>query len=236
MKRGFTTGDYLHITKRGFRGFPIVEDEHDKWRFIRALRYLNDEKPHKYWPKKVKASGAEGHYMPWPNNWPDQNKLVEIKAYTLMPNHFHLLLRGVSEGGVATFMKKVSDSTSKHYNRRHDQRGGLWESTYRASIVNSDQYLRFLLTYVQVKNVFELYPEGFSVACAQFDEALAWGKDYPFSSLADQLSERDNSPVIDRDQHLLKIFDGPNDFKQVAKEALKYSEVKKLTGTDIHLE
>lgn len=236
MRRAFSKGSYIHITKRGVRGLPIVKDASDKWRFVRLLRYLNDQRSHTNWQRDVKEAGSEGHYMPWPDSWRPQNKLVHIHAYTLMPNHFHLLIEEIIEEGTARFMKKIGDSMTKSFNKKYDEQGGLFQGPYTSSIVGSDDYLRFVMAYIEVKNVFELYPDGFSVACADFKQAISWAKQYPFSSLAYELNERKNSLIIDRNQHTADLFSDADDFKQVAKEALQYSQTKSMVGTDIHLE
>jgi putative transposase len=236
MKRAFSKGSYIHITKRGVRGLPIVKDASDKWRFVRLLRYLNDQRSHANWQRDVKQAGAEGYYMPWPENWQSQNKLVHIHAYTLMPNHFHLLIEEIVDGGTARFMKKIGDSMTKSFNKKYDEQGGLFQGPYNSSIIESDDYLRFVMAYIEVKNVFELYPDGFSVASANFKKGISWAKQYPFSSLAYELNERKNSPIIDRNQHTADLFNDADDFKWVAKEAIQYSQTRSVVGTDIHLE
>ena len=123
---------------------------------------------------------------------------------------------------------------TKTFNKKYDQEGSLFQGTYKSSIVDTDQYLRFVHAYILVKNVFELYPDGFSAACADFESALEWAVEYPFSSLAYQIGKRDSSQIIDDRPE--EVFADSKDFKTVAKEALRYSEAKKLTGTNIHLE
>lgn len=236
MRRAFSEGSYIHITKRGVRGLPIVKGASDKWRFVRLLRYLNDQRSHTNWQRNVKQAGSEGHYMPWPDGWRPQNKLVHIHAYTLMPNHFHLLIEEIVDGGTARFMKKIGDSMTKSFNKKYDEQGGLFQGPYMSSIIGSDDYLRFVMAYIEVKNVFELYPDGFSAACANFKKAISWAKQYPFSSLAYELNERKDSSIIDRNQHTADLFNNAEDFKRVAKEAIQYSQTKGMVGTDIHLE
>jgi putative transposase len=235
MKRAFSVGSYVHITKRGVRGLPIVKDDNDKWRFLRMLRYFNNQQSHKNWKRDVRSAGAEGHHMPWPSGWRPQKPLVQIHAYTLMPNHFHLLTEEIVENGIARFMKKVSDSMTKSFNKKYDQEGSLFQGPYKSSIVDTDQYLRFVYAYALVKNVFELYPEGFATACRDFDTALHWAAEYPFSSLASQLDKRKGSPIT-ADSNIQNIFTDSEDFTAVAREAVRFSEAKKLRDTDIHLE
>ena len=91
----FGVGSYVHAIKRGARGLPITEDESDQWRFLRLLYYMNDEFFDEHWYN----ADREGRFFR-PDRWPDREPLVRILAYTLMPNHFHLLLKEIRDGGI----------------------------------------------------------------------------------------------------------------------------------------
>lgn len=70
-----------------------------------------------------------------------------------------------------------------------------------------------------VKNVFELYPGGYSRALANFDDAWEWGsKKYPFSSLPDYVGKSD-FPIVEKGV-IGEAFPTPVSFKTHAKEIL----------------
>jgi|AntRauTorckE6833_2_1112554.scaffolds.fasta_scaffold06956_6 putative transposase len=227
MKRSFSKGSYVHVIKRGVRGLPIVKDTHDKWRFMRLLRYFNDENSHTNWHRQVVAAGAEGRYMPWPKRWQERSALVHIHAFVLMPNHFHLLLEEIDDGGIAKFMKKISESMTKYYNKKYDQKGSLFQGPYKASEVTTDEYLKFLFGYILVKNPFELYPDGFKAAANNFESAFLWAKNYPFSNLPGFLTKKNRTEITEKSAGE-EFFSDLSDFKVVAKEAVRYSQAKKL--------
>ena len=90
----YVVGSYVHVLKRGARGLPITRDEKDKWRFVRLLYYMNDEFKDDFWER----STIELDLFARPEIWPEQKPIVKILAWTLMPNHFHLLLQETIEG------------------------------------------------------------------------------------------------------------------------------------------
>lgn len=226
MKRAFSKGSYVHVIKRGVRGMPIVKDKHDKWRFLRSLYYLNDQPSRERWSREVESTTASGFSMPRPQGWEAQQPWVKVHAYTLMPNHFHLLLEEIVDGGIAAFMRKVGGSMTKYFNEKYDQSGSLFQSSYKSSVVDSDAYLRFLLAYILIKNPFELHPKGFKYAIDNFDKAFDWAQRYPFSSLGSFTDKYEAPPIIET--NLDSLFDDTKDFKAVGQEAVSFSATKKL--------
>src|SRR3989344_3262207 len=148
-----TLDSIVHVTKRGTRGMPIVRDSKDQYRFMRLLYYANDKFHDEYWERSTKDLGMFGR----PHTWPARDPLVKILAWTLLPNHFHLVLKETAEGGIAKFMQKLCGSMTTHFNRKYKERGSLFQGSYKARTVDlrGDEYLRILAVYVMVKNTFE---------------------------------------------------------------------------------
>lgn len=216
-----TVGSYVHALKRGARGLPITKDKSEQWRFVRLLYFMNDSYSNDYWEDETKGIGMFGR----PESWPARRPIVKILAWTLMPNHFHLLLKEIKDSGISKFMQKLGNSMSTYANLKHKEKGSLFQGAYRGRTVGEDRYLQYLGAYIMVKNVFELYPGGYNKAVSDFDRAWKWAvEEYPFSSLADyggtgrKLSER-VSPIIERDI-LGKVFDSPKSFRDFSKDMI----------------
>jgi hypothetical protein len=151
-----------------------------------------------------------------PSEWPERQPLVKILAYCLMPNHLHLLLKEIVDGGISFFMKKLGQSMSNHFNEKYDTIGSIFQGSYKGKTIKQDEYLKILAVYIMVKNPFELYPKGYAAALKNFEDAWQWALQYPFSSLPDYASKR-KSPIIDKDI-LGEIFETPGEFKSFAKD------------------
>ncbi|MES2059716.1 MAG: transposase [Patescibacteria group bacterium] len=191
----FTVDSYVHALKRGARGLEITGDKADKWRFLRLLFYMNDERDHEWWERDTEGL----QFLEWPSDWPARKPIVKILCYTLMPNHFHIILKEIKEGGISKFMKKIGGSMSKHFNEKYQSKGSIFQGSYKSRTIDDDRYIRYLAAYIMVKNTFELYPSG-GLAGAQknFDVAWEWAITYEFSSLADYCGKRE-SVIIDKD-------------------------------------
>lgn len=210
----YTVGSYLHVIKRGARGMSIVRDDNDKWRFLKALYLLNDSFLDSNWI--VSTEGKSMFHRK--EHWPKRESVVDIVAYTLLPNHFHLILRETQEGGVSQFMKKLGQSMTNHANGKYDETGSLFQGAFKSRTCASDTYMRYLFAYVQVKNTFEMYPDGgLEGARNNFEGAWQWGTTYPFSSLSEYTETR-KTPILTK-QIFQEIF--PNSsFKNFSKDVI----------------
>lgn len=188
----FSVGSVVHVIKRGARGMDIVQDDADRWRFVRTLYLLNDTHQDNYWSQYEFTQSIFDR----PGHWPERDPLCAVLAWTLMPNHFHLLLIETREGGVSKFMQRLCGSMTTAYNEKYDETGSIFQGAYKSRTVDTDEYLRYVLAYVVVKNVFELYPDGLGKATREFSKAWRWAETYPFSSFQ-TTAGRAASPIVD---------------------------------------
>lgn len=229
-KEVFSVGDYVHVYNRGNRKAPIVREASDKWHFLQMLYYFNSEIPiaNPFREPAKTINPKVDHGFLWPNEWPFQKPIVYIIAFSLMENHFHLLLKEIKENGIELFMRKLGTGMAKHFNAKYQEVGGLFQGSYKAKVVEADEYLKYLSVYIQVKNPFELYPKGLKGALRNFDAAFKWAVNYPYCSLADYAEVR-NSPLIKKDI-LAEMFCGSKEYKQFAQECMQSLKLEDKLG------
>lgn len=196
-KEPFTVGSYAHVIKRGARGANIVRDEIDRWRFILMLRHFNDNYISENWFRDLMDENI-ANTLKRPTAWPKQKKIVNILCHTLLDNHFHLLLQEIQEGGISKFMQKLGMGMTRGFNQKYKEQGSIFQGAYKSKTVEDDAYLRYVSVYIQVKNSFELYPDGIKEACANFDKAYDWVANYPYCSLGNYAGLRE-SLLVDKD-------------------------------------
>ncbi len=226
-KEPYAVGNIIHVIKRGARGLEIVQDPGDRWRFLLMLRHLNDKYQPKDWFRDLMREGLV-KTMERPSFWPEQEHLTKILGFTLMDNHFHLILEETEEGGITNFMKRLCSSMTKGFNERYGEQGSLFQGAYRSVTVSSDRQLQRLAVYVMVKNTLEMYPEGgLKEALKDLSIAWEWATRYPYSSLSDYAGER-SSMIVDKSV-LGEIFPTPDIFKEFAFEVMKDHRNKLIT-------
>ena len=93
---------------------------------------------------------------------------VDIHAYVLMTNHFHLLATPQTERGLPLLMQAVGRSYVRYFNDLQIRTGTLWEGRYRSTLIETDRYLLACMAYI------DLNPVRAGIAADAFD--------YPWSS------------------------------------------------------
>ncbi len=88
---------------------------------------------------------------------------VEVFAYCLMGNHYHLCLR-TPEGNLARVMRHLDGLYTQRFNSAHDRDGQLFRGRYKAIVVEADAYLAAVVRYLHLNPVaakLARRPEGY---------------------------------------------------------------------------
>lgn len=70
-------------------------------------------------------------------------------AWTLMPNHLHLLLR-TGAMPISTVMRRLLTGYAQYYNRRHKRSGHLFQNRYKSILCEENAYLLELVRYIHL--------------------------------------------------------------------------------------
>jgi putative transposase len=78
---------------------------------------------------------------------------VKVYAFCLMTNHVHLLVAPEEIAGLGQLMKRLAGRQTRYHNRLEGRTGTLWESRYKSSPVDSDEYLLACIRYIELNPV-----------------------------------------------------------------------------------
>jgi putative transposase len=124
--------------------------------------------------RKLRLFDHAGDYRAWLNAFAEAQERVpvDVFAYCLMPNHFHLVVRPRQDGHLAEFMRlgTVTHSMRWHRYRESGGTGAVYQGRYKAFPVQSNQYFFNVCRYVEANAL-----RGALVLRAE---------DWPWSSLA----------------------------------------------------
>jgi len=140
----YVENGYYHIYNRGVEKRLIFQDREDYTKFLYLLKvYLSppDELGKEY--PLLKAHIVHNNLF----------GEIDLLAFCLMPNHFHLLVKQKSKQGITKLMEQVITAYSMHFNKRHERVGHLFQSRYKAALVDSDEYLLHLSRYIHLNPV-----------------------------------------------------------------------------------
>ena len=108
---------FQHVLSRGIEGRSIFLDERDHGHFLELLEVMT------------------------------QRFDVELWAYVLMGNHYHLVLR-TRRPNLSRAAQWLGVSYASWFNARHERRGHLFQGRFKSFLVEDERYLRTLLLYV----------------------------------------------------------------------------------------
>jgi hypothetical protein len=229
----FTVGDFLHVYNRGNRKMAIFRDVSDKWRFLKILRYFNNQESYNNILKKLTQDTKFDSKHPFKFEWEKEWKsiepvkpLVKITTYCLKENHFHLFLKEITQGGISLFMQKLSNSFTQFMNFKYNQVGRVFQGSYRGKKPSDERTLTYMDAYIQVFNVFEDYPGGIENSLKEFDKAFEFATENPFCSLGESFGKR-KLGIVDRDI-LGEMFPNIENYKEFAYDALLVRNIREI--------
>ncbi len=219
----FVKGNFYHIYNRGVEKRSIFEDDNDMWRFLQGLFLFNDERTtsNLLWQMekkrgKVTFGVLKEFFIKEKRN---RDPLVRILADCLMPNHFHLLVEEIKDGGISRFMHKFGTGYTKYFNNKYQRVGGLFQGSFKACLIDNERYLEYLLFYINVLNPAELVePQIKKEGVRDIERVLQFCREYPWSTHQEYLGLR-NSIIIDKGL-LGEIFRDPQKYEKMARDFL----------------
>lgn len=147
-KEFFETNNFYHIFNRGFKKQNIYLNSQDYKRFSSILEIYPQgiEWKFSYW----KLQGIKWKQAIIIKCKIEEKQLVEIIAYCLMPNHFHLLVKQQKDEGIRKFMTKLSNSYAHYFNVKHNQSGPVFEGRFKAVKIESNEQLLHVSRYIHL--------------------------------------------------------------------------------------
>lgn len=147
-KLHFETGEYYHIYNKGVDKRSIFSDSYDFGRFLESMEEFNTPDPvgslyELSFKERSLSLGGRGA---------KSGKLVDIIAFCLNPNHFHLILRQKVDGGISKFLLKLGGGYGWYFNNKYTRSGTLFQGRFKAVHVDSNEYLLYLSAYVNLNN------------------------------------------------------------------------------------
>jgi len=214
-------GEYYHIYNRGVDKRVIFLDEHDHKRFMMLLYLCNGTNPvdmRKYFDKNNNNKGQPFVDFVEIFSIDRGEQIVDIGAYCLMPNHFHILVHERVEGGISMFMEKLSTAYSMYFNRKYERKGSLFEGRFKAKHIDSNPYLNWLFSYIHLNPIKLIYPEWKEKGIKDSSQAEKFMYGYEYSSYHDYfVGDRPEETILNKNvfpEHFSEL----NDFQQLIEE------------------
>jgi len=208
-------GEWYHCFTRGVDKRRTFQSTTDYRRFQQVLYLCNSD---------IAVHRSDLQHLSHADifSYPRGKPLVELGAYCIMPNHFHLLIQEIVEGGVARFMQKVGTAYGMYFNIKNKRIGNLFVKPFRSKHVDDDAYLRHVAQYIHL-NPVELFDPTWKTATQKNITRLESKlRGYEFSSLAEYLSlDRPEKSLLGAEAKDV-LSDGLPELNNVITEAAEY--------------
>lgn len=155
--RYFLSGEPQHVIIRGINREPIFYDTPDYHFYLTKLK------------EAINKHGCACH------------------AYVLMTNHVHLLLTPEREPSISKVMQTLGRYYVQYFNYTYGRTGTLWEGRFKATLVDTENYLLTLYRYIELNPVRA--------------QMVGHPADYPWSSYHCNALGRVNALITPHDQY-----------------------------------
>ena len=196
----FANGEFYHVYNRGVDRRITYRCDEDYLRFFESLRVFNTTQD---------AGAAISFHKRCQQVYPLDDQLVRVHVFSLMPNHFHLLVQQVRDGGISQFLQRFGTSYTKFFNKSEGRTGALFENVFKARHINSDAYLLHITRYIHLNLLSTIGIDWKSDGVTDTRVALDFLVSSPWSSFFYYYNNID-TPVLDLSL-LQNLFPSPDD-------------------------
>ena len=214
MREKIIPGNIYHVLSRGVDKRKIFLNNKDYFRFIHDLFEFNNKEPLKNLTYYFKKGQSKVSARPKIEEGRESRKLlVEILAFCLMPNHYHLLFRSLSSDGIVKFMKRLNMGYAKYFNEKYQRKGTLFEGRYKLVSVSKESHFIHLPYYIHLNPLDLIMPKWRKGKIEDYKKAFNFLENYRWSSYLDYIGEK-NFPSVTQRDFLLEFFSGNKEYKK----------------------
>jgi putative transposase len=219
----------VHVLSRGVDKRKIFMDKQDHFRFIHDLFEFNDQESvnNVFYRFNKQSNDIVSHYIGGERKSKKRKLLVDIYAFCLMPNHYHLLLSPKAEGGISTFMRKLNVGYAKYFNQKYERTGALFEGRYKSVPVSNEKHFIHLPYYIHLNPLDLVLPEWRQRELKNYQVALDFLEKYRWSSFLDYTGKK-NFPSVTQREFLSEFFGGPDNFRRDITKWLKEIDLESI--------
>jgi putative transposase len=227
-KRDFVNGEIYHVILKRIGDELLFRDTNDYYRGVFSIYEFNTSKPTEIYLRRrarIAEKKRERNQIPLIDK---REKLVEVLAFTLMPNHIHLLLRQLQDNGITNFVKKIGSGYPLYFRKKHNQpgKGYFFQGRFASVHIKSDDQLLTVFTYIYA-NPLSLIESGWKKGKVKnLRRAIEFLENYKWSSYQDYLGKKNFPSVTDRN-FLLETIGGWKKVRETVNDWIKHKKTIK---------
>lgn len=199
----FVNGEFYHLYNRGLEKSDVFNNKRDYSRFLETLFYYQIASP-----KPKFSLYRQSKVFPID----ETKKIVNIICFCLMPNHFHLLVRQLTDGGISEFMRRFIHSYTKYRNVKYSRQGPVFQGIFKAVRMETEEQLLHLSRYIHLNPLVSYLVNNLD--------------SYPWSSYPTYVGLEKNERIA-KDE-ILSFFKSPKDYQKFVMDQADYGKTLEL--------
>jgi putative transposase len=141
---------FYHVYNRGDQKQMLFLEKSDYVRFLFLLLHLQSPELVTRTERRVGDFLKRGTFK-IPEKEIEEivaSRYVDIINFCVMPNHFHMTVHTKTDTGLSRYMHRISNAYAKYFNTKYERTGHVFQGTYKAKIIDTDQQLNYLSAYI----------------------------------------------------------------------------------------
>ena len=200
------TNNIYHVFNRGVNKGEIFFSASDYKHFLSAAKH--------YLVKNSKYSYEKPFTS---HNEPGSSALSSLQAckprigilgYCLIPNHFHFLIKQVSDKGIASYMQRFVNSYVHYINIKYKRVGPLFQGPFKGVLIESDEQFLHVSRYIHLNPLVSGIVSDL--------------KNYPWSSYNSYIGDGEDG--LSNPELILRNFKTKNDYEQFVLNQVDYAK------------
>lgn len=219
----FVNGKIYHVMVRAVGNTTVFDDEKDFYRGIFCIYEFNSSKPVNMWIRRrhrileKKVLGRTSLTLQ------ERDVFVDVLAFSFMPNHLHLILRQVKDGGISKFMQKVGTGYANYFNKKYQRKGHLFDK-FRAVCIEDDIQLQMVFIYVHTNLISLIEPGWKENGIKNIDKVIEFLENNKRHSYLDYIGKQ-NFPSVSQRDFYLDFLCGADGCRNAINNWIKYKKV-----------
>jgi len=142
------TNEIYHVFNRGIDRRPTFTNKRERNRAIETLGYYKYFRPPASFSKYTRLEEERKREVD--RIMGSSQKLIELLCFVLMPNHFHFLLKQLTDGGIAQFLSNFQNSYTRYFNIKHGRDGSLFMDQFKCIRIENEEQLVHVSRYIHL--------------------------------------------------------------------------------------
>lgn len=218
-KTPLVVNQIYHVFNRSIARQPIFNTARDYQRMMQTINYYRYPKPPLRFSffDRLPLDKKEAFMKELTTT---KTPMLEIISYSLMPNHFHFLLRPFVVKGISDFVRNIQHSYSKYFNVKNDRSGSLFQGMFKAVLIETEEQFAHVARYIDLNPV--------TAYLIEVDDL----ENYPWTSFLDHIGKSPSFSFVST-QYIREHFRSGLNYKKFVFDQADYQrelgKIKHLT-------